>query len=207
MKARSLLGYLLMNTESAGEFGLEATRPAGFWIRAAAVLVDFLVLLVFYLGAMFAKTVEFYLLLSIPLLLYKPLLEGLVGGTAGKLALGLRVVNEDGDWLGVAGGFVRSALFLLPSVPGMLIQVKMIEEEISPFDAEAVQTFEASNELLYYANYGFSLLLMASCLAVLFNGRKRGLHDFLAGSYVVYEKSLEEARASGYTEGDLWNEE
>lgn len=196
-----------MDEEAESGFEVEATRPAGFWIRAGATGVDFLVLLVFYLGAMFVRSVEAYVLLSIPLLLYKPVLEGLVGGTAGKLALGLRVVQADGQWLGLAGGFVRSALFLLPSIPGMLIQIKMIQEAISPFDAEAVQAFQASNELLYLANYGFSILLMASCLAVLFNARKRGLHDLLAHSYVVYESSLKDARAGGgYREGDLWSD-
>ena len=76
-------------------FDLNATHPAGFWIRVLAYLIDFLVLLVFGVGALFMKSVAGYILLMIPLILYKPLLEGILGGIAGKLAIGLRVIARN----------------------------------------------------------------------------------------------------------------
>jgi uncharacterized RDD family membrane protein YckC len=161
-------------------------KPAGFWIRVAAYFIDFLILLIFAVGSLFMKSVGAYLLLMLPMIAYKPVLEGLLGGTAGKLALGIRVVNPDGRWLGLAGAFVRSGIFILPVIPNMMLQIKMIEQGISPMDPEAVQAFQEGNELLYIAYYGLSILVVISCLMVAFHKRKRGLHDLVADSYVVY---------------------
>jgi uncharacterized RDD family membrane protein YckC len=165
---------------------------AGFWIRVGAYAIDFLILLIFAVGSTFAKSETVYILLMAPLIAYKPLLEGTLGGTAGKLALGLRVVNVNGEWLGIAGAFVRSGLFILPVIPSMMLQLKMIEEGISPMDPEAVQAFQANNELLYIAYYGLSILVVISCLMVAFNKGKRGLHDLIADSYVVMRPKQED---------------
>ena len=140
----------------SSEFDLESTRPAGFWIRVAASLIDLLILLVFIVGALFMKSVLGYILLTLPTLFYKPILEGLLGGTAGKLALGLKVVNREGGLLGISGGFVRAGIFIVNSIPNMLLQIKMIQQGISPLDPQAVKVFQGSNELLYYVSYGFT---------------------------------------------------
>lgn len=169
-------------------FDVEATRPAGFWIRFAAYFIDFLILLVFAVASLFMKSVSAYLLMTIPLIAYKPVLEGLLGGTAGKLALGLRVINSRGNRLGLAGAFVRSGLFILPIIPNILIQTRMIEAGVSPMDPEAVKAFQNSNELLYIAYYALSILLIVSCIVVAFQRRKRALHDMIADSYVIYHE-------------------
>lgn len=176
---------MLDNTLTENEFDLNETVPAGFWIRVGAYLIDFLILLALVVGSMFVKSVFAYLLLLVPMILYKPLLEGLLGGTAGKLAIGLRVINPEGGMIGVVGGFVRSAIFLLPTIPGALMKVKMIEQGISNFDPQAMQEFQQSNELLNYANLGLSLLVVVSCIVVAFTARKRGLHDMIADTYVI----------------------
>lgn len=87
---------MLDNTLTENEFDLNKTIPAGFWIRVLAYFIDFLILLALVVGSMFVKSVWAYLLLLVPMILYKPLLEGLLGGTAGKLAIGLRVINPEG---------------------------------------------------------------------------------------------------------------
>jgi len=170
-------------------FSLEETRPAGFWIRLAAYFIDFLILLVFAVGSLFMKSTFGYVLLMIPVIAYKPVLEGTLGGTAGKLALGLKVINAEGRLLGIAGAFVRNGIFILPVIPNMLLQMKMIEQGISPFDPQAVQEFQGGNELLYIVYYAFSVLSVISCLVVAFTARKRGLHDFIGDSYVIYKNA------------------
>ena len=167
-------------------FDVERTRPAGFWIRVAAYLIDFLILMVFAISALFMKSVPLYILLTIPLIAYKPVLEGLLGGTAGKLAIGLRVISHEGRLLGLAGGFVRSGIFILPVIPNMLLQIKMIQLGVSPFDPQAAMAFQENNELLYLAYYGLSILTVISCIVVAFTQRKRGLHDMIADSYVIH---------------------
>lgn len=181
-----LLGCMLDNYLDSQGFDVEESRAAGFWIRVAAYFIDVLVVLVFAIGSLFMKSVAGYILLMIPLVAYKPVLEGLLGGTAGKLALGLRVINAEGERLGLAGGFVRAGLFILPVIPNMLLQIKMIEQGLSPFDPESMLAFQQSNELLYYVYYGLSALMIISCVVVAFTRRKRGLHDMIADSHVIY---------------------
>jgi hypothetical protein len=69
-----------------------------------------------------------------------------------------------------------------------LHQYKMIEAEISYTNPQEVQLFEESNHELYLLVNGTFLLWVISCLVVASNQRRRGVHDFIAGSFVV-EKS------------------
>jgi hypothetical protein len=64
----------------------------------------------------------------------------------------------------------------------------MIEAEISYTNPQEVQLFEESNHELYLLVNGTFLLWVISCLVVASNQRRRGVHDFIAGSFVV-EKS------------------
>lgn len=176
---------MLENKTNVQAIDMESAEPAGFWIRLLAYVIDFLVLLVLVVASMFVKTAGMYILVLIPMILYKPVLEGLVGGTAGKLALGLRVANEDGEKIGIVGGFVRSAIFLLPQIPGTMLKLKMIEEGIGSFEVEKLQAFQQANQLLNYANLALTILTIASCIVVAFTARKRGLHDMIADTYVV----------------------
>lgn len=161
---------------------------AGFWIRVLAYLIDFLVLLILLMFSMFTKSVGVYLLLLVPLVAYKPLTEGLLGGTAGKLALGLKVVNQEGERIGVVGGFIRSGLFILPVIPNTMMQVRMLQQGISPMDQQAMEAFQAANQMLFTASYLFSLVAIGSCIYVAFNAQKQGLHDKLAATWVVRQK-------------------
>jgi len=170
-------------------FSLEDTRPAGFWVRLAAYLIDFLILMVFAVGSLFMNSALGYLILMIPVVAYKPVLEGTLGGTAGKLAIGLKVVNQEGKLLGIAGAFVRNGILILPVIPNILLQLKMIEQGISPFDPQAIKGFQGRNELLYMAYYGFSVFSVVSCVVAAFTVRKRAIHDFVADSYVIYKNS------------------
>lgn len=150
----------------------EVTVPAGFWIRAAAYIVDILVLssLVALLTLPWAEPLsklqeEFkaqwnsptpdavvttrYLLVSlainVPLgFLYFTLFNGLRGATPGKMFLGLRVVREDGSDLGLGRAALRHAAELL-------------------------------NAFTFLAGY----------LLIAFHPEKRGLHDLIARTRVI----------------------
>ena len=67
---------MLENQTENTSFDLQSTEPAGFWIRVLAYVIDFLILLVLIVASMFVKTGTLYILVLIPMLLYKPLLEG-----------------------------------------------------------------------------------------------------------------------------------
>ena len=146
--------------------------PAGFWIRAAAFLIDWLILasLVALLTAPWSEALsklqtEVYaqmkspspdyailtrywlisLAIELPLgFLYFTSFNGSRGATPGKQLLGLRIVREDGSPLGYGRAFLRRA-------------------------AELVS----------------ALTLGAGYLMVAFHPEKRALHDLLAGTRVI----------------------
>jgi uncharacterized RDD family membrane protein YckC len=88
-------------------------RPAGFFARALALAIDlafFGYLASFGLGARI-----------VPLaFLYDWLMTALLGGTVGKVLLGIAVVTEDGERIGLAGGLVRTLSKVLSLVPAGL---------------------------------------------------------------------------------------
>jgi uncharacterized RDD family membrane protein YckC len=103
------------------------TPPAGFWIRAVALLIDMLVwslvrlsldIVATGLGAQdvddspfFQSTLGFFSLLFMAL--YTTVLHALDGQTLGKLAVGVRVVGVDGERLPFGAALLRwFALFL-----------------------------------------------------------------------------------------------
>ena len=68
----------------------------------------------------------------------------------------------------------------------MILQIKMIEQGIQPFDMEAMRGFQAAHQQMYIISYLLILLPVICCLVVAFTARKRGLHDMMAESYVIY---------------------
>ncbi len=111
-----------------------AVEYAGFWRRMAALLLDgiiiwlALIILTFFfrfnpafmrlaLGSVFVAAVSVILSLVIFLgpMLYYVLLTGLRGQTVGKMALGIRVVNERGDLPGLGRAALREIVGKLVS--------------------------------------------------------------------------------------------
>lgn len=108
-----------------------AGRPAGFWIRAVAAVVDGLVgsLVQFSLGfvagslwgreveysAAFQSTIVVFTLLFA--LLYTAVLHAGPGQTIGKMLVGVRVVALDGEPLGLGPALLRSAAYLVSLLP------------------------------------------------------------------------------------------
>ena len=104
----------------------------GFWIRLVAALIDGIVLtiLVIFLAVFsllfFGATLGegagvgmFFLVLilaSLATILYKPIMEASdYQGTFGKYALGLKVVDKNGQKISMTSSFVRTILFIIGS--------------------------------------------------------------------------------------------
>ena len=93
---------------------------AGVWIRFVALVVDFIVFFIagFLIGFVVAMgggdlpagTGWFLALLAV---LYTLVMEATYGGTIGKQLVGLRVVDEYGDRIGLGQSFVRNVLRLV----------------------------------------------------------------------------------------------
>ena len=153
---------------------------AGRITRALALIVDALV------GAALGYPVGFWigetlfqvggqgrLIGLVVAVLYFGLCESRIGGgrSIGKRLLGIRVVGADGHPLPVGRAFVRASLFLLP------IFLKGIGfSRLTPL---------ATTALAVIGIAGFGLGVAVPVTLVFHRRTKQGIHDLVAGAYVV----------------------
>ena len=126
---------------SVGQLPSYAREAAlkGFWIRLVAAILDSIILFIMALIISFALAVIAVTLLGeeagiatflltllsfgLALLLYKPLMEGSeYQATFGKVILGMKVVNQNGNRLSMSESFLRTIVYVgMLSVPGINI--------------------------------------------------------------------------------------
>lgn len=164
-------------------------RPAGFWIRVVATLIDsvvFLPLVVLnFITLIYVKNLPLALIIAVPGFLYKPLLEAYYGGTLGKLACGVRVVGADGNRLGIGMAYVRFLPWLVHGVFGLALLVWTFDQPgFAQADFLGIGAIQAQSPL-YLPVQVMVWLLLADCVTAAFTHRKRAGHDFLAESYCV----------------------
>jgi uncharacterized RDD family membrane protein YckC len=168
------------------------SQPAGFWIRVGASIIDFLVfipiMLLSWWNLTTFKSTLALVLMSVPGLIYKPFMEAFFGATLGKMACGIRVIDDDGKKLSLLSAYIRFLPFLMASAISLASQVIMFS---SPeFQAGAPPTEPGQMpqfSLLDIIGLGLNLLVVIDCVVVAFTFRKRALHDMLAESFCVYK--------------------
>ncbi|MCS6799155.1 MAG: protein kinase [Myxococcota bacterium] len=167
---------------------LEAAAPrttsyAGFWTRAAAVLID---------SALAGGLIALIGWPAIPLhLLYVTVAIGLTGQTIAKALLNVRVTRLDGSRLGLPRALARTLVSLwMPIAAGITIlryhgmdDLRATIEQLQPHELGAVQELVVAIAV----SHGFlTLLYAAGLLLAAFHPQKRALHDLLVGSVATY---------------------
>ena len=126
---------LIMNISSLAE-----TQPRpfkGLLIRILAAIIDSVVISIglvatvavvgVFFGSLFGEgagigaALIFLILISVLLLLYKPLMEASeYQGTIGKIALNMKVVDKNGQRITMTKSFVRTVVYILQTaIPGI----------------------------------------------------------------------------------------
>jgi len=180
-------------------------QPAGFWIRVGAHILDALIigapigLLGYLLGKInpdIAISAISIIIMSLPGLLYKPLMESVFGATLGKMICKIRVLNDEGNKLSIVMAYVRFFPFLLANFAGIAQRIWITSQpnfQDPAFRETMIRNPEYLLILLFVITFGlFSIL---DCLFVAFTERKRAIHDMMAGSYCVYKPSEEQMAA------------
>jgi len=170
---------------------------AGFWLRLGSSIIDFLVLLpvVFLyfklrsisLTVAISITVPYFFVWSI----YNIYLHGSRGQTVGKIVTRLKVTKVNGCSINYYQAFLRHSVDLLfsifLSIAFVLAYLSIAETTTDPWGMISL------NGLLYnnipswghWANHASSLWVMSELIVLLFNEKKRALHDFIAGTVVI----------------------
>ncbi len=180
---------------------MDAFIYVGFWKRVLAVLIDVVIGWAFMPITIQMMAWSFATRNIIPHLLWSigwtVVLLGFVvrlGGTPGKLIIGVRIVDSSGSFL-FWGRAIRRIIF-----PSLLMSVNSHLQMLS-----TLNTLPASSPNLTFIEmgrllngYGQPFTMVAMVLAftiyldigvILFNRKKRAIHDFIAGSYVITKAS------------------
>jgi len=177
---------------------ISGLRYAGFWPRFGSLVADVfivspVIVLEFWGQSQFRL---FSLCFLIPhvlfFLFYHVYLVRRYGGTPGKLLMGIQIRKVDGS----AVTYREAALRYLPQfLLGLVMSVILINTLFQITDAEyqAFSITERYKRQIELAPYWYEYLELAQriwiwgeLLFLLTNRKRRALHDFVAGTVVVY---------------------
>ena len=178
---------------------------AGFWRRFGALWVDAFVLAPFLIATLYWLPG-----VSIPVAMLAAIATAIVslgytiyfhyrwGATLGKLAAGIRVTLPNGSPIGFKQAFLRSAVdvgFAVLAVTATVISIHHADPAryLSAGWTERIEYIQSLSPawggFVDGANQAWA---WSEVIVLLFNKRKRALHDFIAGTVVIYKEHAEE---------------
>ena len=188
--------------------GIESEVYAGFWIRAAAKILDFIILLPLagislYINGL-SKSAYFYTV--VPNLLFGVFFEvylvKVYGGTPGKLIMDIKVIQKNGDDVNWNAAIYRYAVDFCLAVLGIYLIIMTLNSIDDSYYAglgftkkyTLISTINPTlAEIQSWTNY---LWAISGTIVLLANPRKRAIHDFIAGTVVVKSIYLDKIRES-----------
>lgn len=169
---------------------------AGFWRRVGALLVDGLVGIPLF-GVQFAlfrrSTSGAVISLLVPgvmLALYPAVFHARWGQTIGKMATRIKVVRLGGAPIGVRAAFLRSSVDLVLWFMYTVLTAGALLSWAGPEWSSLtwIQQNEAlSTQSVMFGLYSWlsQIWLWSEVVVLLFNRKRRALHDFIAGTIVI----------------------
>ena len=180
---------------------------AGFWKRFCAGFADALIImpLVFLFNWLegFDRTLAIILtiLWSILFAMYTVYFNARFGGTLGKLAVGIRITKPDGSRINWNDAWKRSSVDLVFASVALIFGVWGLTQ-VDPEGYASVGWMELRDMVMehvpaWYATISIlqQVWIYSEVVVVLFNKRKRALHDFIAGTVVIHKKFAEQSPA------------
>ncbi|MHC4498586.1 MAG: RDD family protein [Planctomycetota bacterium] len=176
-----------------GEAMENYSRPAGFWIRVGAQIIDSLIFIPFGILAFWnvftLKSTFVLILISLPGLVYKPFMESHFGATLGKMACRIKVIYDDGNKLSLACAYARFLPFLVHSAITLVGQLILFSSPQFESIRSLVELGQAREKgFLDALGYLVGIIIIIDCVVAAFAFRKRALHDMLAESFCVYKE-------------------
>ena len=170
------------------------SRPAGFWIRVGAYIIDILIfipiMILSYWNMFSLKSTVLLVFIGLPGLIYKPFMESFIGATLGKMSCKIKVIGEDGNKLSLFGAYIRFFPFLLAAGVGLASQLILFSSPEFQAAESMMELAEAQQgtSFLDVINYVATAFILVDCVLIAFTFRKRALHDMMAESFCVYKE-------------------
>jgi|GEM_PF-673178 len=176
---------------------------AGFWKRFCAAWVDFFVIMPFAFAFTWLEGFDknLAIVITIPstalFSMYNVYFNARFGGTPGKLAVGVRVTRPDGARIGWPEAWKRSAVDLAFAFLMLVVEVWALTQ-VSETDYSTAPFLKRLQSLQSHYPTWFSVVtivqqvwIWSEVVVLLFNKRKRALHDFIAGTVVIHKEFAE----------------
>ncbi|MES2984930.1 MAG: RDD family protein [Pseudomonadota bacterium] len=166
-------------------------KYAGFWVRAVAKLIDCLVMLPITLGTLWSMSrgVETYLLCQLPLSLlavaYIVYFNGRYGATIGKRVMKLQVLDISGAKIDYKQALCREIVSVAYIFLSCVFSWLSFAHAPSSESALSLYIGGQQSPALHFVNLAMQLFVFLDILVLVFNKKKRAIHDFIGGTVVV----------------------
>ena len=186
--------------------GVSENIYAGFWIRFASLLLDFLfvipvTVLILYLNSL-GTEIFFYTILPNLLfaLWYNIYLPKRYGGTAGKLVVGIKIIKINGQSIEWKEAILRHIVLLFLTIFSIVIMIFCILKA----DESTYINLSWINQTAYLMSFApflsavytwsSNIWIYSEFIVLLTNKRKRAIHDYIAGTVIVKSKYIDRIR-------------
>jgi uncharacterized RDD family membrane protein YckC len=161
---------------------------AGFWVRFAALVIDWLLLVMLSFLTSNSRTAGFGtavgVIIGLAGLIYKPLLEYLYGATLGKKAMSIMVVNKMYEKPGLKEVLLRNIFGIGTKIIGLGISLFFfanIQLDQAKFNVSILQNLFG----YFFIVKILGLAYIADIIVLLVDKQNRALHDFIGKTYVI----------------------
>ena len=172
--------------------GYENNYYASFWNRVGATLVDGLIFIpvvgLNYYNMYYSKSIFLMLILSVVYIIYKIYMEGQYGATFGKMALKIKIIDQNRESINFEKSVMRNSLYIIGAILGVMVNYNLFTHP----DFIDATTFLDMGMIQQEIGYGFfeilnglfGLVILISILFVLAENRQ-ALHDRFANTFCI----------------------
>ncbi len=187
-------------------YGVNESIYAGFWTRLGSLLLDFLIILPYVFLVLYINGLSknAYYLTFIPGLIFhfwfNIYLVKRYGGTPGKLIVGIKIIKLDGTDVTWREAILRQIIAFILTIFGSIITIYAL----SIADGEYYESLGWMQKQQYllgltpilfkFYTWTNNIWVYSELFVLLFNKRKRALHDFIADTVIVKTKYIEKIR-------------
>ena len=163
-----------------------------FWPRFGAAIIDALVFIPLEIAHYFITSYYnsfsntfiylWFIFASLAFLIYSVLMHGTYGQTLGKMAMNVRVLDVSENKLTMFQAFKRD---MIPIILTCICIVITLVERINYTGSNSSSiAYTIASYVIEYLGFAW---FIAEIITMLFNDKRRAIHDFIAGSVVIKE--------------------
>jgi uncharacterized RDD family membrane protein YckC len=189
-------------------------KYAGFWERSASILIDSAVLSPFILLRFWLDTISKTtgLVAAVSYIIFVAAYDiwfvAKYGQTPGKMAVDIKIVKADGELVSWKEAFLRHSVNIVFAIVTGIVLCYAIKK-IPGSEYTSLPWANRSRRIYEYyptwLNTTSNIWIWGEAVVLLFNKKRRALHDYIAGTVVIHSKRGNAATANHGVDPDAAN--